>query len=120
MRLAGAVAAAALAQLAIYLRFAGAAGGTPVLVLAYIVLATAGAGFFAAHRGAVAGALSVVVAAALYASVTLLGPMGLGMAPLDAVGTALGVVSTFWPYVAFGAISGALGSTLRTRILTRR
>lgn len=120
MRLAVAVAAGAAAQLAVYLRFAGAVEGTPAVVLAYIVLAASGAGFFAARRGALAGALSVLLAATLYAAVTLLGPMGAGMGALDRFGTGLGVVSTFWPYVAIGAVAGALGSTLRARIVARR
>ena len=117
MRLALAVAAAAAAQLVVFLRFSGVAESGPVLVLAYIVLATSGAGFFAARRGALAGALSVVLAAALYATITLLGPAGIGMAAGDVIGTVVGVVATFLPYIAIGAIAGALGAVLRGRLV---
>ncbi len=121
MRFTLAVAIAAAAQLLVYLRFAGAASGAPLLVLSYIVLATLGAGWFAARRGALAGALSVAVAAALYAAATLLlGPAGIGMSLLDLAGNVLGLVATFWPYIAIGGIAGALGGTLRGRMLTRR
>ncbi|HZP96687.1 MAG TPA: hypothetical protein VFC31_10185 [Candidatus Limnocylindria bacterium] len=114
MRLAVAVAVSALAQLLLYLRLAG---GGPILALVYIVLATLGAGWFAGSRAALAGALAVVVAAAVYATVTFLGPAGIGMAPLDAVGNVIAIVATFWPYIAIGAIAGALGGSLRHRVL---
>lgn len=115
MRLALAVLVAAVAQVVVYLRYAGATGA-PTALLAYIVLATLGAGWFAARRGALAGALSVVLAAALYAVATLLGPAGAGMTAAD-LGQVPAVVATFWPYVAIGAIAGALGATLRGRVL---
>ena len=119
MRLALAVIVSALAQLLVYLRFGGANEGTPVLVLPYIVLATLGAGWFAARRSAVAGALAVAFAAALYAVATFLGPAGIGMAAADVAGNVLAIVLTFWPYIVIGAISGALGGALRARLLTR-
>ncbi len=118
MRLTLAVLAAAAAQVVVYLRYAGAAGVPPAL-LAYIVLATLGAGWFAASRGALAGALSVAVAAAVYAVVTLLGPAGAGMTAAEVVGQVLAVVGTFWPYIAIGAVTGALGAALRRRVLAR-
>ena len=118
MRLTLAVIASAIAQLLVYTRFAGALG-TPVVVLPYIVLATLGAGWFAARRSALAGALSVVLAAGSFAVATFLGPAGIGMAPGDVVGSAIAIVLTFWPYIAIGAIAGALGGSLRTRVLSR-
>ncbi len=118
MRLALAIAAAAAAQLAIYLRFAAAAG-VPVIVLAYIVLATSGAGFFAAGRGAFAGGASVVVAATCYALLTFLGAAGTGMSAADIAGEVVGLVATFIPYIAIGAIAGALGGALRSRLVAR-
>jgi hypothetical protein len=119
VRLALAIIVSAIAQLLVYLRFAGAVEGTPVLVLPYIVLATLGAGWFAARRSALAGALSVVLAATLYAAAIYLGPAGLGMAAGDIAGSVIAIVATFWPYVAIGAIAGALGGALRGRVLSR-
>lgn len=118
MRFALAVVAAAFAQLVAYLQFAGSS--TPIIVLPYIVLAMLGAGWFAARRTALAGALSVVLAAALYAIATFLGPAGIGMSMGDVVQNVVGVVLTFWPYIAIGAICGALGATFRGRVLGTR
>lgn len=117
MRLAVAVVAAALAQLLLFLRLAGTAESGSFLALVFIVLATLGAGWFATRRGAIAGALAVAIAAALRAIVTFLGPAGTGMAPVDALANVLAVVATFWPYIAIGAICGALGGALRQRVL---
>ena len=118
MRLSLAVAASAFAQLIAYLQFAGS--NTPVIVLPYIVLAMLGAGWFAARRGAVAGAASVVVAAACYALAIYLGPAGTGMAAGDVAQNVAAVVLTFWPYIAIGAICGALGGAFRRRVLGAR
>lgn len=115
-----AVVASALAQLVLYLRLAGSQGSGSLLALVYIVFATLGAGWFAGTRTALAGALSVALAAALYAVVRFVGPAGAGMAPLDAAGNAAGVVATFWPYIAIGAIAAALGGALRGRVIGTR
>lgn len=118
MRFALAVAASAAAQLIAYLEFAGS--NTPVIVLPYIVFAMLGAGWFAARRSALAGALSVIVAAALYATRRFLGPAGIGMSAADIAQNVVAVVLTFWPYVAIGVICGALGGALRGRVVGRR
>ena len=120
MRVAIAAIVAALAQLLLFLRLAGTTGSGSVLGLAYIVFATFGAGWFAGRRAALAGGLSVVLAAALYAIVIYLGPAGTGMSPIDALGNAVAIVVTFWPYIAIGAIVGALGGSLRARMLGSR
>lgn len=120
MRLAIATLVSGLAQLFLYLRLAGSEGSGSLLALVYIVLATVGAGWFAGVRPALAGGLSVVLAAALYGAVIYMGPAGVGMAPTDAVGNAIGIVATFWPYIAIGAIAGALGGALRTRVVGAR
>ena len=118
MRFALAVAASAVAQLVAYLKFSGS--NTPVIVLPYIVLAMLGAGWFAARRGALAGALSVVVAATLYAVAIYAGPAGIGMSAGDVAQNVIGVVLTFWPYIAIGGICGALGAAFRGRVLGSR
>lgn len=118
MRLALAVLASAAAQLVAYLQFSGS--NTPVIVLPYIVLAMLGAGWFAARRSALAGALSVVLAATLYAVAILQGPAGIGMSAGDVAQNVVAVVLTFWPYIAIGAIVGALGGALRGRVLGAR
>lgn len=120
MRLAIAILVAGLAQLFLFVRLAGTTGSGSLLALVYIVLATFGAGWFAERRSALAGALSVVLAAALYAIVIFRGPAGIGLAPMDALGNSLAIVATFWPYIAIGAITGALGGSLRTRMLGSR
>lgn len=117
MRFALAVVVSALAQLFLYLRLAGTTGSGSALALVYIVLATLGAGWFAGRRPALAGGLAVVLGAALYGVVTFLGPAGVGMAPLDTLGNVIAIVATFWPYIAIGAITGALGGSLRSRVL---
>lgn len=118
MRFAFAVAVSAIAQFLMFLRLAGSAESGSFLALVFIVLATLGAGWFAARRSALAGALAVAVAAALGAIATLLGPAGIGMRPADMAGNVLAVVATFWPYIAIGAITGAIGGALRQRVMT--
>lgn len=117
MRFAVAVALSAVAQALLFIRLSATVGGGSFLALVFIVLATLGAGWFAARRAALAGALAVALAAATSAIVALQGPAGTGMPSLDAVGLVLGVVATFWPYIAIGAITGALGGALRQRML---
>lgn len=117
MRFALAVVVSSVAQLLMFIRLAGTAESGSFLALVFIVFATLGAGWFALERGALAGALSVALAAALSAIVTFMGPAGIGMAPLDTVGNVLAVVATFWPYIAIGAIAGALGGSFRRRVL---
>ena len=118
MRFALAVIVAALAQLAFFVRFAASGdSGTGYFGFLYIIFAAIGAGWFAQRRGALAGALCVVVAAILDGIYVLSGPAGTGMAPVD---TALSIgrfVLAFWPYIALGAIAGALGGALRRRLL---
>ena len=120
MRFAVAVAVSAVAQLFIYLRLADWIGVGAMLAVTYIAFAALGAGWFAARRAALAGALSVVVGVALYAAFTFFGPAGVGMAPLDLLLGILRLVIAYWPYIAIGAVAGAVGGSLRTRLLRAR
>ena len=98
-------------------------GNGTYLALAYLLFAAFGAGWFAAHRSALAGGLSVLlgaVAAAIFGFATAT-PLQLGGASaLDLVGWALSL--SFWalPYAAGGAFAGAAGGWLRDRALRRR
>ena len=120
MRFALAVIVSAVAQLFVYLRLSDWIGVGAMLAVTYIAFAAVGAGWFAARRGALAGALSVVVAVALYALVTFFGPAGVGMQPFDLVFGVLRLVVAYWPYIAIGALSGAVGGSLRARVVGAR
>src|SRR5256885_7715182 len=65
MRLALAVILAAGLDLAVLLRVEAWIGAGALLAIAYLLLASAGAGFFAGSRGALAGALAVIAGALL-------------------------------------------------------
>ena len=115
MRLALAVGVAALAQLVVYLRVGDWYGATALVALAYLLLAAAGAGYFAGRRAALAGFLSVIVGALCYALVSFA-----GAAQADA-GSLLGWVARLvvgvLPYALGGGVAGMLGGALRARLL---
>ena len=120
MRFAIAVAVSAVAQVFIYLRLADWVGAGALLAVMYIAFAALGAGWFTAGRAALAGALSVVVGVTLYAAYTFFGPAGVGMATVDLILGILRLVIAYWPYIALGALAGAVGGSLRTRLLRAR
>jgi hypothetical protein len=120
MRFAFAVAVSAFAQLFIYLRLSDWVGAGALLAVSYIAFAAMGAGWFAARRAALAGALSVVAGVTLYALFTFFGPAGTGMLPLDLVFGILRLVIAYWPYIAIGALAGLVGGSLRTRLVGAR
>lgn len=117
MRFAVAVAVAATAQLVVYLQVGTWIGTTALLAIAYIVLTTFGAGWFAARRAALAGGLSAFVGAALYGVVSFLGPAAIGMSLLDLVGWEARLLLAVVPYIILGALFGAAGGALRRRAL---
>ena len=96
MRFALAVVVSALAQLFIYLRIADWVGVGAILATMYVVFAAAGAGWFAGRRGALAGALSVVLGVAIYGCVTFFGPAGIGMPATDLAFGILRLVIAYW------------------------
>ena len=120
MRFAIAVVVSAAAQLFVLLRLSDWIGVGAMLAVSYIAFAAMGAGWFAARRGALAGALSVAVGVALYALVTFFGPAGVGMAALDLVFGVFRLVIAYWPYIAIGALAGAVGGSLRARVVGAR
>jgi hypothetical protein len=120
VRFALAVVVSAAAQLFVYLRLSDWIGLGALLAVTYIAFAALGAGWFAARRGALAGALSVAGGVALYALVTFFGPAGVGMQAFDLVFGVLRLVVAYWPYMAIGALAGAVGGSLRARVVGAR
>lgn len=112
-----AVAVAATAQLIVYLQVGTWIGTTALLAIAYIVLASLGAGWFAARRSALAGGLSALLGAALYGVVSFFSPAAIGMSALDLIAWESRLLLAVIPYVILGAMFGAIGGTLRRRLL---
>lgn len=117
MRFALAVLVAAALQLVVYLQVGTWIGTAAVLAIAYILFASLGAGWFAARRSALAGGLSTVVGAALYAVVSFQSPAALGMTLLDLLGWEARLLLAVIPYAILGALCGSLGGSLRRRML---
>jgi len=115
-----AVLIAAAAQLVVYLQVGTWIGTAAILAIAYILFASLGAGWFAARRSALAGALSAFLGAALYGVVSFFGPAAIGMTALDLVGWELRLLLAVIPYVILGGLAGAAGGWLRRRVLGRR
>ena len=115
MRFAIAVLAAATLDLVVLLRVDQWLGAAALLAIGYLLLSSAGAGFFAARRSALAGALAVIVGALLSGLVQYW--------PRLAYANDLGVLAGFEvqlvialvPYAIGGAIAGRLGGALRAR-----
>ena len=115
MRFAMAVLAAAALDLVVLLRVDQWLGAAALLAIGYLLLSSAGAGFFAARRSAFAGALAVIVGALLSGLVQYW--------PRLAYANDLGVLAGFEvqlvialvPYEIGGAIAGRFGGALRAR-----
>ena len=117
MRFAVAVLAAAALDLVVLLRIDQWVGAGALLAIGYLVVASAGAGFFAGTRGALAGALAVTVGSLLSGLVQYW--------PRASYANDLGVLLAFElqlliafvPYVIGGAIAGYLGGKARSRLV---
>ena len=120
MRFALAVIVAALAQIYIFLQLPNWIGAGAMLAVFYLAFTAMGAGWFAARRSALAGALSVVLGVVSYAVVTFLGPAGTGMMVVDLVLGILSLVLAYWPYILVGAVGGAVGGSLSKQIVGAR
>src|SRR5712691_1496482 len=116
VRFALAVVAAGVTQLFLYL----IPGVVALTAIIYVLLASLGAGFFARRRGWLAGALSVVLGAALYGLVTLSGPNTSGQTLFDRVQSETALIVAIVPYAVIGAAAGAAGERLRAVALVRR
>jgi hypothetical protein len=119
MRFAIAVVVAAAAQLVVYLQIGSWVGAAALVAILYVLFAALGAGWFAGHRAALAGALSVFAGAALYGIVSFFGPAAIGAPLADLVGWELRLVLAVIPYAIGGAAAGAAGGWLRGRALRR-
>jgi len=93
---------------------------TTIGATGFILFAAFGAGFFAGRSGWVAGALSVLLGAVLYGVVTLVGPNAAGETVLDKLQSETALVLAVVPYAIGGALTGAAGAWLRSRMLSRR
>jgi hypothetical protein len=115
VRFALAVVGAAVIQLFPYLRLDQWVGVGALLAIAYIEFAALGAGFFAGRRAWLAGALSVLLGALLYAVA----------AALTQPGSDAGTFTFFFlrlpvavlPFIVLGAVAGWLGGALRARAI---
>jgi len=117
LRFALAVIVSALTQVFIFVRIADWVGVGAILATMYITFAAAGAGWFARHRSALAGALSVTLGVTLYACVTFFGPAGIGTPALELFLGILRLVIAYWTFILTGAVAGALGGAIRRRVL---
>jgi hypothetical protein len=115
VRFALAVLGAAVVQIFPYLRLEQWVGTGALLAIGYIAFAALGAGFFSGTRAWLAGALSVLLGAFLYA-VT---------AAVTQPGSDLGAFTFFFlrlpiavlPFILLGAVAGWVGGTLRSRAI---
>jgi hypothetical protein len=120
VRFALAVLVSAAAQVFVFLRLADWIGTGAILAVLYLALAALGAGWFAGHRSALAGALSIAAGVAMYASVTYFGVASTGMLPFDVALGIVGLLFAYLPFIAIGGLAGAVGGSLRRRLLAQR
>lgn len=116
MRLLLAVLLAGALDLAVLLRIDEWRGVAALLAIGYLLLASAGAAFFARRRPVIAGALAVFVGA-LLSGLVRSWPVRGTTDPLDLFGFEAQLVVAFLPFAIGGAIAGALGGALRRRLV---
>ena len=118
MRFAVAVLGAGIVQVFPYLRLDQWVGAGALLALLYIEFAAFGAGFFAGGRAALAGAVSVLVGAFLYAVVA--GVTQPGGDPGAFASFFLRIPIAVFPFIVLGALAGWLGGSVRRRAVRAR
>ena len=112
--------AAAIADLAAFLAVPNWIGVAAVGAIGYLLFSAFGAGWFAVHRSALAGFLSVIVGALVYGAYSLFGTgAGLGAGAGDLVGWEARLLLAVLPYAVGGAFAGAAGGSLRRRAMRR-
>jgi len=117
MRFALAVCAAGTLDLAVLLRIEQWFGLAGLMAVLYLFLASAGAGFFAGRRTALAGGLAVVVGTILSGLVQY-APRATYANDLDVLlGFELQLLVAVVPYAIGGAIAGTVGGAARRRVL---
>jgi hypothetical protein len=117
MRFALAVGVAAALDLAVLLRIDQWIGAGALLAIGYLLLSSAGAGFFAGSRSGLAGALAVIGGVLLSGLVQYWPRTAYANDPGVLLGFELQLLIAFVPYEIGGAIAGHLGGILRARIV---
>lgn len=120
MRFALAASAAAALDLAMLLRIDQWVGAGALLAIGYLLLASAGAGFFAGRRSALAGALAVIIGLLLSGLIQYWPRTSYANDLGVLIGFELQLLIAFVPYEIGGAIAGYAGGSLRGRALRRR
>jgi len=115
MRFAIAVLAAAALDLVVLLRVDQWLGGGALLAIGYLLLSSAGAGFFAVRRSAGAGGLAVIVGALLSGLAQYWPRLGYANDLGVLAGFEVQLVVALVPYAIGGAVTGRLGGALRAR-----
>lgn len=116
MRFLGAIAVAAAVDQVVFLRIADWIGVAALFAVAYLSLASAGAGFFAGRRPALAGALAVFGGAALYGVVSYLTRSSYANDLGSLVQFESQLLLSVAPYAVVGALFGLLGGRIRARV----
>ena len=120
MRFALAAGTAAALDLAVLLRIDQWIGTSALLAIAYLLFASAGAGFFAGSRSGLAGALAVIGGVLLSGLVQYWPRVAYANDLGVLLGFELQLLIAFVPYVIGGAIAGFVGGALRGRALRAR
>ena len=116
IRAVAAISAAAVADLVVLLRADGWSGGGALLAAAYLALSSAGAGFFAVRRPALAGALAVLAGAAL-AGIVQYAPRASSDPDLGVLlGFEVQLLVALAPYAIVGGLAGLAAGALRARL----
>ncbi len=116
MRFALAALVAGALDLAVLLKVDQWIGGGALLAIAYLLLASAGAGFFAGRRAALAGALAVIIGALLSGLVQYWPRTSYANDFGTLIGFELQLVVALVPYEIGGAIAGYVGGAVRARL----
>ena len=116
MRVALAAGVAATLDLVVLLRIDHWIGAGALLAIGYLLVASAGAGFFAGTRSAVAGGLAVILGALLSGLVQYWPRLSYANDLGTLIGFELQLVIALVPYEIGGAIAGYFGGALRGRL----
>jgi hypothetical protein len=115
MRVALAAVAAAALDLVVLLRIDQWVGTGALLAISYLLVASAGAGFFAGTRSALAGAIAVIGGVLLSGLVQYWPRTSYANDLGVLLGFELQLLVAFLPYEIGGAIAGYFGGALRAR-----
>ncbi|CAN5250312.1 hypothetical protein BH18CHL2_BH18CHL2_04080 [soil metagenome] len=119
MRFPLAVLAGGVAAAPAFFRLPEWIGATAYLALFYLAAVGLGAGFFAARRGALAGALAVYAGLLLWTVAGYVRQGGAAFGPFAAAQGVLSLGLVIAPYAVAAAASGAFGGWLRGRAAAR-